>query len=183
MLGVADFPGQEQSAATDVLHADDGAVFPVRDCLHDGPLPQGSQAFPVHDTARVVRRRSSIPLLSLPGMDPRAYSRGDVRFQGGVRVFFPEGYGKGAVDGFFGCMRYWANCVVATKVINTIDAYTKVLNVVSGNSSNSRPPRSRTSHRRSSVRSPCVRVARLQCCTATVSLAKLHRNTGAWTAA
>ena len=39
--------------------------------------------------------------------------------------FFPEGHGKGAVDGHCGCMRHWVNFVAGTKVISTIDAHTK----------------------------------------------------------
>ena len=38
-----DIPGLEEEAATDLLHVlleDDGAVFPVRDCLYDEPLRQ-----------------------------------------------------------------------------------------------------------------------------------------------
>ena len=41
---------------------------------------------------------------------------------------FPEGRGKGAVDGHFGCTRHWVNCVVGTKVFRVIDAYIIGLN-------------------------------------------------------
>ena len=30
--------------------------------------------------------------------------------------FFPEGHGKGTVDGHFGCMRHWVKCVAGNDV-------------------------------------------------------------------
>ena len=52
-----DIPGLEQETATNIVHVllkDDGAVFPVHDCLHDGALLLDSWPSPAQRTARVL---------------------------------------------------------------------------------------------------------------------------------
>ena len=77
---------------------------------------------PAQRTAKVQRRWSSFPLLSLPGPCPRACS-GDVPLKEVSVCLFPGCRGKGAVDDHFGGMRF-----VGTKVINVINADTRGLN-------------------------------------------------------
>ena len=68
----------------DVLLKDDGAVFPGRDCLRDGPLRQDHWLFSStrHCEGAVTLALISTPLASWHG------SAGDVLFQGGVRVLY-----------------------------------------------------------------------------------------------
>ena len=114
--------GLEQEAASNVLHVlleDDGAFFPVSDCLHDGWT--SSTEFPAFSSTTHCERTVTLVLISTPLASWHGFSCMLWRCP------CPEGHVKGAVDGHFGCRRRWANRVTGNKVSSSINANTKGL--------------------------------------------------------
>ena len=122
----------ELEAVTNVVHVlleDEREVFLKRNCLHDGLPRQDSRPSPAQHAARVLCRWSSFPLLSPPGMDPRACS-GDVSPRRCPCASDQKVVDKAQSTATLVACPIGSIASLATGVINTIDANTKGLNEI-----------------------------------------------------